>query len=104
VILPVEEGNALINHVNYGEVNNALLLDLNAGQQLLLQYIRFIEEQNQMDMSQERAGTYRVERLEGVVDPVHLGTRVSGAVTIQYEWNMARECRPSRLYARATPF
>lgn len=63
-------------------MNNALLLDLNAGQQLLLQDIRFIEEQDQMDMSQKGAGTYRVERLEGIVDPIHLGTRVSGAITI----------------------
>jgi len=84
-------------------MNNALLLDLNASQQLLLQYIRLIEEQDHMDMSQERAGAYRVECLEGVVDPVHLGTRVSEAVMIQYEWIMARECRPSRLYARVTP-
>ncbi len=36
-----------------------------------------------MDMSQEGAGTYRVERLEGVVDPIHLGTRVSGPVSTQ---------------------
>jgi len=49
---------------NDGEMDNALLLDLDASQQFLLQYIRLIEEQDQMDMSQEGAGTYRVERLE----------------------------------------
>lgn len=61
-------------------MNDALLLDFNTRQQFLLQDIRLIEEQDQMDMSQEGAGTYRVERLEGVVDPIHLGTRVSGPV------------------------
>ena len=33
-----------------------------------------------MNMSEEGAGTYCVEGLEGVVDPIHLGTRVSGPV------------------------
>ena len=31
-------------------------------------------------MSEEGAGTYCVECLEGIVDPIHLGTRVSGPV------------------------
>jgi hypothetical protein len=68
-----------------GEMDDVLFLDLETGQQFLLQYIGLIEEQNQMDMSQEGAGTYGIECLERVVDPVHLGTRVSGPVGIRMD-------------------
>jgi hypothetical protein len=56
---------------------NALLLDFEASQEFLLQYIRLIEEQDQMDMFQEGVGADCVESLEGVVDSIHLGTRKS---------------------------
>jgi len=49
-----------------------ILLDFEASQEFLLQYIRLIEEQDQMDMFQEGVGADCVESLEGVVDSVHL--------------------------------
>jgi len=80
----VETGvNKRQKRTNYGERDDALLLDLDAGKELLLEYIRLIEEQDQMDVSQEGAGTDRIEGLEGIVDSVHLGTRVS--VTTQID-------------------
>ena len=80
----VETGvNKRRKRTNYGERDDALLLDLDAGKEFLLEYIRLIEEQDQMDVSQEGAGTDRIEGLEGIVDSVHLGTRVS--VTTQID-------------------
>lgn len=89
---------------NHGEKDNALLLDLDAGQKFLLQYIGLIEEQDQMDMSQEGAGTDCVERLERVVDPVHLGTSVRVNHDTNRLWCENAAHHGVRYFALVSPF
>ena len=82
---------------------NAQFPDFEASEEFLLEDIRLIEKEDQVDVSQEGAGTDRVECLEGIVDPIHLvGTRVSGTDVIRIGLGMRRERLPSitgQLYA-----